>query len=447
MGNCSAALANPVVFVEETTSLPSFPPVEYKSPTLPALILEEDTLIDDYESVLSAHSHSQSHSYSQTRSHSQSHSTSYGKESSSDITMDTELGNEESGSLVLDEEESNPPSSEDCEDRPPLRHSEDPVAALLAELSSVDMQLEHFVEDDEDEEFFVTEQNQLEQGNGNSAVFPPPPPLVEMYTTNVEMITHLDAKCCLLRQKAELLQVVGQFEKSIEVLLEEIRASSSALKLSTHVDFERSYAKLQNEMEGENDNDKIENDKNDDNHNDYNNIDLDSYNNNTHSPTFTPTTTTTTTPSVTFSANMSADNNGDNFDIRNISMDDLQTDNYRGGALGEEGIPYKSGNNGYTVKLNLRVSEAHHNLGTIYRGLGELDKSEEFCKLAIRGKLVELGERDERVGDSLGSYSLTLQMNGKEEESQEMSRRAMRIFHNRKEIDQINSWWWHNGGS
>ena len=103
-------------------------------------------------------------------------------------------------------------------------------------------------------------------------------------------------------------------------------------------------------------------------------------------------------------------------------------------------------NNRYTQKLNLRIADARHNLGTTKRFLKKFDESEKHLNEAIYGKKRELGDNHESVAESMASMSLTLKLNSKEAESKEYERLAMRIFHDNKELERINSWWWHNGG-
>jgi len=94
----------------------------------------------------------------------------------------------------------------------------------------------------------------------------------------------------------------------------------------------------------------------------------------------------------------------------------------------------------------LRIADAHHNLGTTNRLLNLLDKSEEHLQIAIGIKTSELGGGHESVAESMNSLSLTMKLNGREDDSKEYHRRSMRIFHDNKELERINSWWWHNGG-
>jgi len=67
---------------------------------------------------------------------------------------------------------------------------------------------------------------------------------MEDYALSVKKITRVLTKCRLLRRKAELLQVVGKFDLSSQVLEEEIKAASNTLQISVSAPFERTFTNI-----------------------------------------------------------------------------------------------------------------------------------------------------------------------------------------------------------
>ncbi|GMH53276.1 hypothetical protein TrRE_jg4846 [Triparma retinervis] len=95
----------------------------------------------------------------------------------------------------------------------------------------------------------------------------------------------------------------------------------------------------------------------------------------------------------------------------------------------------------FNKSYRLKLAEIWHDLGTVARLEGDLGTSASSLKLSIELKSEVMGGHSRTVAESLSSLSLTMKLLGKEEEAEELNRKAMRTFHDIETNHVLLGWW------